>query len=278
LIYNNNMRIDGREIAEEIKSGLKIRIGELAARGIIPKIAIVTLGDEASWSSYVEQKQKVAKELGIDAEVLNLKEANENELLNIVSQIDENPDYHGIIVQRPMPSYISRDKVIETISPKKDVDGFGNNSKFSVPVWLAVKDILERNITGEWGSLRFVVLGRGETAGGPIAAGLTNLGVIPEVIHSQTENPQDLSKSADVIISCVGKPKIITREKIRQGVILIGVGTHDENGKMKGDYEESEVENIAAAYTPTPGGVGPVNLSYLFTNLITAAEDSILAE
>ncbi len=265
------MRIDGKKIAEDIRRDLHKQIGDLIAHGITPKIAIITLGEESSWQAYVKQKIKVADELGIKAVLFDLQDANEEKLLKLIRELENDPNYHGIIVQRPLPSYINKQKIIEAVSPEKDIDGFHPQSKFEVPVWLAVKKVLEDTESLN-PNLSFAVLGRGETAGGPITTGLKKLGISPVIIDSKTENAAELLKSADIIISAVGKSRVVTSENLKPGVILIGVGTHVENG----DYEETEIEQIAKAYTPTPGGIGPINLSFLFHNLITAASSKVV--
>lgn len=267
------MKIDGRKIAEEIRSELKVRIQELTGWGIVPKIAIITLGPESSWETYVRQKIKVTGELGIKAVLITLENADQSKLIRTLREIDSDPNYHGIIVQRPMPGNIDRAAVVNAISPEKDIDGFRSDSKFEVPVWLAVKRILsESGIMNyeSWKKQKFVVIGKGETAGGPIARGLKKLEVEPQIIDSKTQNPEEILKSADVIISCVGESGVVRSENLKKGVILIGVGTHGEDLGLRGDYSEQEIENVAGAYTPTPGGVGPVNLSYLFSNLVKA--------
>ena len=305
------MRIDGRKIAQEIRNDLKSKIQDLRSKNIVPKIAIITLGPEDSWEIYVRQKIKVARELGIKAVLLTLENAAQNKLIRTVKQIDSDSNYHGIIVQRPMPANFDRTAIINSISPEKDIDGFRPDSKFEVPVWLAVKRLLEESLSqlsvlgsqlSESGlpvvsqsvseqknrkqtnqilktenrkpitDFSFVVLGKGETAGGPIARGLRKLGVEPQIIDSRTQNPDEILKKADVIISCVGKSGVLRSENLKKGVILIGVGTHGEDTGLRGDYNEQEIEQVAVAFTPTPGGVGPVNLSYLFSNLVHAAE------
>ena len=270
------MRIDGGKIAQEIRDELKSEIEELSKKGITPKIAIITLGPENSWETYVRQKIKVARELGIKAVLINLEEADEEKLIRIVKQIDSDSNYHGIIIQRPIPSNFNRERVVNSISLEKDVDGFISDSKFEVPVWRAVKRILhESRIMNQesWKELKFAVVGKGETAGAPVIHSLKQLGIEPQVMDSKTENSDQILKSADIIISCVGKSNIIKVEQIKKGAILIGVGIRGEDGTVKGDYNEEEIESIAVAYTPTPGGVGPVNLSYLFSNLIEATKN-----
>lgn len=283
------MKINGTNIADEIKDSLNKRIGNLIARGVTPKIAIITLGDESSWESYVSQKLKVADLLGIKAVLINLADSDEKTLLKTIHEIDVDPLYHGIIVQRPMPTNISREKVIEAISASKDIDGFRPDSPFEVPVWLAVRRLLEQSLAQSskllprgkagkaqsLGELKFAVLGKGETAGGPIARGLKRMGIEPKIIDSKTENPKSILKKADVIISAVGKSRVVVPENLKSGVVLIGVGTHNEDGKIRGDYRAIEIESVAKNFTTTPGGVGPVNLAYLFSNLVTAAEASV---
>ncbi len=270
------MKISGRKIAGEMRAELKTQVAELTKKGIIPKIAIVTLGPESSWETYVRQKLKVADELGIRAVLINLTDANQEKLLRTVSEIDSDPNINGIIVQRPMPSAINRKAVVNAISREKDIDGFRPDSTFEVPVWLAVKRLivesqLKLDIQKGWREFNFVVIGKGETAGGPIARGLKQMEIEPKVIDSKTKNPNKIFKNADVIISCVGKQNIIKPEQIKKGAILIGVGIRGEDGRARGDYNDMEIEQRAGSFTPTPGGVGPVNLSYLFNNLIKAA-------
>jgi methylenetetrahydrofolate dehydrogenase (NADP+)/methenyltetrahydrofolate cyclohydrolase len=182
-----------------------------------------------------------------------------------------------MIVQRPLPDSINKQNVTNAIDSEKDIDGFAPESKYEVPVWLAAKKLTAEslwnlNINKNWRELKFVVVGKGETAGGPTIRGLRKLGVEPEIVDSKTQNPDEAIKKGDIVITCAGKPGIINSGNIKNGAILIGVGTRGEDGRLRGDYNEEEIKDIAASYTPTPGGVGPVNLSYLFQNLIDAAE------
>ncbi len=276
------MRISGKKVADEIKADLILRIEDLRKKNIKPKIAIITLGPEGAWETYVRQKLKVATELGIEAVFIPLGGADEKSLLKKIEEINQDKSFHGMIVQRPMPGVINKKTVTDAIAPEKDVDGFQENSKFEVPVWLATKRLIEVSLAElgtkkKWSEFNFVILGKGETAGAPAIKALKKLGAEPMVIDSKTRNPNDLIKNADIVITSVGKSRVINKSNIKPGVILIGVGTHvaNEDGKLHGDYEESEIENLAGSYTPTPGGVGPVNLSYLFQNLVEAAEAQI---
>lgn len=270
------MKIDGREIAKKITDELKIEVQRLNSENIFPKLAIVTLGQEDAWSTYVRQKIKLGDRLGVTTELINLSRTTDYELINLVELLDHNPAIHGIIVQRPMPDEIENARTINAISPKKDIDGFRKDSDYEVPVWLAVKRVLEEVKGSEefpkWiKTQNVVVLGKGETAGAPISNGLKKLGASVEIIDSKTENREFLIKNADIIVSAVGK-KVINASDLKSGVVLVGVGLFRENEKLQGDYDEAEIKNVSSFYTPTPGGIGPINLAYLFDNLIKAAQ------
>jgi methylenetetrahydrofolate dehydrogenase (NADP+)/methenyltetrahydrofolate cyclohydrolase len=165
--------------------------------------------------------------------------------------------------------------VTDTVQLSKDVDGFLPNSPFNVPVALSVGEILQSvdpNFPQSAKDKKIVVIGRGETAGGPIYQYLVKVGLSPEVVHSKTTNPDEIIKNADIVISCVGKKDVITAANTKPGATLVSVGIwRDENGKLHGDYDVSAIASIAQHYTPTPGGVGPVNVACLMQNLIAAA-------
>lgn len=235
------------------------------------------------------------------------------ELTNKIKTLNNDPAVHAILIQRPLPPQIDPHKLELLVSPQKDIDGFHPSSAYTFPLPLAVIKILEevhklkinrgvasvglpierlesakpRTKPSDWENARqapdnlvswlktqkIVVLGKGPTGGGPILKYFTKLNLDPTLIDSKTPNPGKLLKQADIIISAVGKPGIITSGQIKKGVILISVGIfRGEDGKLHGDYSESDIENKAAFFTPTPGGVGPVNVAMLMDNLVTAAE------
>lgn len=275
------MELNGKELAEPIQKKLKEDIENLKQKGIIPKLAIVTLGPEEAWEAYVNQKIKLAKKLGVDIEFANLKKGNEKKLLTLIKKLNNDPTIHGIIVQRPMPASINKSMITNSILPIKDVDGFRDSSPYEVPVWLAVYFFISQalQVTNEAKLIKtlsnqsILVIGKGETAGMPSILGFKKLGLNVKVIDSKTKNVSDLIKKADVIISAVGK-KVVREKDLKQGVILIGVGIRRDDKKLRGDYDEDEVKNIAKYYTPTPKGVGPINLSFLFKNLVLACKNS----
>lgn len=277
------MRINGRAIAQKLLDRLRKEIKTFDAT---PAIAVIVVGEEPVWQAYVRQKLLKGEEIGAKV-IVSRHPANisHQKLLKIVQDFNNDQNVHGIIVQRPLPSQINRQALSLTISPKKDVDGFHSESLYPMPVAEAVMRILEEVYKiGVGGAESFnnwlhsnsiVVIGKGETAGQPVINALQKLGIIPNVIDSRTHNPEFITKDADIIISCVGKPEMIKPEALKKGVILIGVGLYkDVAGKLHTDYDEEKIKDIAAFYTPAPGGVGPVNVACLLENLVNAAKIS----
>lgn len=277
------MELSGRVLAETVLADVKKKVLRLTKNGTIPELAIVTVGGEDAWISYVSQKEKTAQRLGIKTNLIHLSAANERELLDTLKKLNEDKKTHGIIVQRPIPKEYDRQKVVQVIENIKDIDGFRSDSLYIVPVLLAIQHFireaygvitasdLEKVLINQ----SVCVAGKGETAGGPATEWLSTIQAAYTVIDSKTKDPCQELKNADLVICAVGKSGVIKPECLKKGVILIGVGTHKENGKLIGDYNVEEIKDIAKAWTPTPGGVGPLNLAYLFQNLLTAAEKQV---
>lgn len=274
------MELSGRVLAETVLEDVKSRMLKLAESGSIPELAIVTVGGEEAWHSYVSQKLKTAERLGIKTQFTNLNGESEKELLDTIARLNENKNIHGIIIQRPVPKSFDRKKVIDSIAPIKDIDGFRDDSIYIVPVLLAIQRFIREAMGVTTASelqkvlinQSILVAGKGETAGGPAIEWLQSIHANFKVLDSKTKDPKELIKNADIILCATGKNNVIKPEYLKKGVKLIGIGTHKEDGKLKGDYDVEEIKDIASVWTPTPGGVGPLNLSYLFQNLITAAE------
>ncbi len=274
------MELSGKTLSIPIHEDIRKRVVDLSSKGTIPELAIITVGGEDTWLSYVSQKQKTAERLGIKTELIHIKSTEEQKLLKTVKKLNENKNIHGIIIQRPLPNSFDRQKAVNIISPKKDVDGFRSDSNHIIPMVLAVEHFIREAYEVLPGmdlqkvliNQSVTVVGKGETAGRPILEWLESLGISANVIDSKTKNVCEILKTSDIIITGLGKTGIIKTECLTNGVVLIGIGLHKKNGKLIGDYDQDAVKDIAKAYTPTPGGVGPLNLSYLFKNLIDAAE------
>lgn len=263
------------------------------------------MGDDPASESYVAQKKKKGEALGAVVDVLVFpKNVSQRELVVRIQELNRNPKVHGIIVQRPLPNHVEEQVIDEAVSPEKDVDGFLEESPFQEPITLAVdallkealkeiaamphhKDQISLNIADYAGiddyikneykawiqQKKVIVIGKGKTGGTPIINYFHSLNVIPEVIDSKTPNPSEITKQADIIITTVGKPNVLSKDAIKKGVILIAIGMHrGKDGKLHGDYEENDIEGIADVYTGVPGGVGPVNVAMLLSNLIEAAK------
>lgn len=276
------MEISGKKLQEELLPDLKRRIENLKLKGVNPAIGIVTLGPEETWEAYVGQKIKLAKNLGIEARLVNIHPKSTDDVLSVISDLNNDPTIHGLIVQRPFPTHIDTDKVIQSVSKYKDIDGFRNDSEFEVPVWLAVQHFLthvsrlpDASEFQFWLSNQSIlVIGKGETAGSPVIRGLQKLKIEPKIMDSKTNNRNELFMNADVIIFATGKRVEVPYGLLKKNCILIGIGLHREDEKLVGDFDENEAKNYVSYYTPSPGGVGPLNLAFLFENLLTAAEHS----
>lgn len=282
------MLLDGKTVANHILAELIIRVDALGEKGIIPHLAVVRVGDDPQTTSYVAQKEKKAKEIGAVVSVYNHPDnISQEKVQETINFLQKDPTIHGIILQLPIPKHLDEHALIHSIDPKKDVDGFVPNSPFTVPLATAVMKLLEIPMikdaltTGEsfneWLiAHEIVVMGKGPTGGIPIIKELEKRGVGPVVIDSKTKNPEALTKKADIIITAVGKPNILTKDMIKKDVILLNVGmTKGGDEKFYGDYSDEDIKDTASWYTPTPGGVGPVNVACLMENLVSAAENSI---
>lgn len=276
------MIIDGREIAKKILDKLAIRVQRLKKKGITPTLAIILVGDNPESVSYVGQKELKATKIGAKAIVHRLKKGTpEKKILELIEKLNKDSKIHGIIVQRPVEG-VSSEILNEAVSPEKDVDGFHSESKFEFPIARAVLTLIEHvwrsnNEVDQFEDFlrktQIVLIGKGETGGYPIIRTLKKLQVPFEVVDSRTPNSSLITKNADILISAVGKPGVVRAAELKNGVILISIGlSKEKDGKLHGDYNEEEIRNIASWYTPTPGGVGPVNVAMLLKNLIEAAE------
>jgi methylenetetrahydrofolate dehydrogenase (NADP+) / methenyltetrahydrofolate cyclohydrolase len=264
------MKIDGKNIAQQILSDLKPQVLNLKKNHITPTLAVILIGNNESSLSYIKQKQLKASEIGAEIKLFHFETIALVNLIELINKLNKDKKIHGIIVQRPMPQEIDRDRISHAIDPKKDVDGFNPKSSFDAPVAKAVIEILKIIEITYLDDYKITVIGKGETAGGPIIKYLLKLGAHPLIVDKQSKNPEELIKNSDIIISASGQ-QLIKPEILNKNQILIGVGLYLKDGKLKGDYEISEVENKVKYFTPTIGGVGPVNVAFLMSNLVRSA-------
>lgn len=275
------MKINGNGIAKKILAKLKDKLKKLQ---ITPKLAIILVGDNPISQSYVLQKEKKAKELGIKTTIIKLSSSGitKNLLKEKVGKLNNDNHTNGIIIQRPLPSQITSDFATNIIVKEKDVDGLRKDSLFESPMGQAVKEILnsigvltllKRKKINKFVSYKITIIGKGETGGRPVIDFFKKQGIEPVVIDSKTKNPQRLIKRADIVISTVGKSGVIKTKDLKKGVVLIGIGMHkNKEGKFEADYNQKEIEKVASFYTPVPGGVGPITVSMLLKNVVKAVE------
>lgn len=268
--------IDGLGLANEIIKEIKNEVDKLEVK---PKLVVILVGNDNASQIYVKNKQKRCLEVGIDSEVLHLDEnTNQTELLDIIKQLNENSKVNAILVQMPLPKHIDQNKVIEAISPIKDVDGFHpynvgklalNMAPYSIACTpsgiLKLLNAYNIEIKGK----QVVIVGRSNIVGRPLASLLLNNDATISVCHSKTENLKQVAKTADILISAVGKPNFINSSFIKENAVVIDVGINrDKNNKLTGDVDFEDVFDKCNFITPVPKGVGPMTIAMLLQNTL----------
>ena len=275
-------KIDGKLVSAALRASVADEVKELNKKGISPSLAVILVGDDPASAVYVRNKERACLETGIIPRQITLpKETTEDELLFLIDKLNRDSEIHGILVQLPLPKHISEERVIEAISSKKDVDAFTHDSvgrimegKYSfLPCTPAgVMELLRYynlDVTGK----ECVVIGRSNIVGKPMAMLLLNANATVTVCHSRTKNLPEVCKRADIIVCAVGKAGFLTADMVKEGAVVIDVGINrNEEGKLCGDVNFSEVEPKASMITPVPGGVGPMTIAMLLKNTLTAAK------
>lgn len=275
--------INGKEVAEKIKLQVKEEIKSL---GKDVTLAVVIVGDNPASKVYVNNKKKACKLVGIQSLEYGLPEnTSEDELLSLIDRLNNYNYVDGILVQLPLPRHINTDMVIERINPEKDVDGFTaiNTGK----LWIGQYDIAPCTAIGVIELLDYynidiagkhcVIVGRSNIVGKPVAALMLERNATVTVCHSKTQNLYDITRTADILITAVGKPKFITRDMVKDGAVVIDVGINrDENGKLYGDVDFENVKDKTTAITPVPGGCGPMTVAMLMKNTLEAAKSQMI--
>lgn len=272
--------LDGKQIAKEYRQGLQLQVEELNKQGYTPKLSVILVGNDGASQSYVKAKKKAAEKIGMISEIVHLDETtSEEDVLKELERLNNDDSVSGILVQVPLPKQVSEQKVLESINPDKDVDGFhpSNIGKLYIDEQtfvpctpLGIMEILKHADIDLEGK-HAVVIGRSHIVGQPVSKLLLQANATVTVLHSRTKDMSKHLKDADVIVSAVGKPGLVSKDVVKEGAVIIDVGnTPDENGKLKGDVDYEEVKEIAGAITPVPGGVGPLTITMVLNNTLLA--------
>lgn len=270
--------IDGKAIAQKVCDDLKTKISSL--KNEAPSLAVILVGDDEASHIYVRNKKKKAEEVGIACQIVELSSSiGENALLETIDELNNNPHINGIIVQLPLPKHLNEQKIISHISPDKDVDGFtpynsgllsyNNPQAFISATPKGVLELLKSTGIDLVGK-HAVVIGRSNIVGRPMAKLLLNADCTVTVTHSRTVNLPEITKTADIIVSACGRPKMIKADWIKDGAIILDVGITRIDGHLHGDADFDEVKEKASFVTPVPGGVGPMTIAMLLVNTYEA--------
>ena len=277
--------LDGKTLAKKIRKELKLEVEELKQKGIIPKLAVIMVGDNSASQVYVRNKSRACEKVGIEfEEFLFDKDTLEEELINTIDNLNKDEKIHGILLQSPVPKHINIQKAFERISPSKDVDGFnavnvgklatGQDAFISCTPYGIVKILEEYGIETE--GKNAVILGRSNIVGKPMIQCMLNKNATVTVCHSRTKNIEEIKKNADILIAAIGKPKFVTENMVKTGAVVIDVGINRlEDGSLCGDVDFENLCEKASYITPVPGGVGPMTIAMLLNNVVKAAKLSL---
>ncbi len=274
--------IDGKAISQAVKDEIKSRTAELSAKGTEACLAVILVGEDPASQVYVKNKKKACEYCGIKSLSYELPaDTTEEKLLELIAELNERSDVNGILVQLPLPKGIDEDRVLDAISPDKDVDGFHpvNVGKLSIGkkgfvscTPAGVIQLLKRSgieISGK----ECVVVGRSNIVGKPMSMLLLQENGTVTVCHSRTKDLKEVTKRADILVVAIGKPKFIDASYVKEGAVVIDVGIHrQDDGKLCGDVDYASVEPVASAITPVPGGVGPMTIAMLMYNCLASVD------
>ena len=275
--------IDGKSLAKKIREGLKDDVAKLKKKGIIPKLAVIMVGDDKASKVYVKNKSKACEEIGIEyEEFLRNSDITMDELLSLIDELNARDDIHGILLQSPIPKHLDINKAFNRIVYRKDVDGFnpvnvgklviGEDCFISCTPFGVMKMLEEYDIDIE--GKNAVVVGRSNIVGKPLAQCLLAKNATVTICHSRTKNIHQITTNADILVAALGKPKYIKDTMVKEGAVVIDVGINrTEDGKLVGDVDFESVSKKASYITPVPGGVGPMTIAMLMTNLVKSAKN-----
>lgn len=274
--------LEGKKVATALDETMTKRVQVLKEKGVTPGLAVILVGDNSASAVYVRNKKRRAEKLGIDFQLIHFDTTvTEKELLSKINELNNDPAIDGFIVQLPVPDHIDEDKVIEAISPAKDVDGFtpisvGNlwiGTPLTKPATasgiLMMLDYYNVDLDGK----NVVIVGRSNIVGKPTAALMLDRNATVTITHSHTKNLKEITGKADVLVVAIGQAKFIKKDYVKDQAIVIDVGMdRDENGKLCGDVDFDDVKDHVSMITPVPGGVGPMTITALVDQVIELAE------
>ena len=274
--------IDGKAVSAAVRERVRLETQELKKQGVTPGLAVIIVGDDPASQVYVRNKEKACAEVGFYSEKFALPaETTQQELNALVQELNARKDINGILCQLPLPGHLNDKEVINLIDPIKDVDAFHPVNVGAIMIGdyhflpctpAGIMELLHS--TGiEIAGKKAVVIGRSNIVGKPMAMLLLHADATVEITHSKTANLKEITKEADILVAAVGRAKFVTADMVKEGAVVIDVGMNrDENGKLCGDVDFDSVAEKCSFITPVPGGVGPMTISMLMQNTLTAAK------
>ena len=278
--------IDGKLLSAEVRESLKSEVQGLREKGIIPNLAVILVGEDKASQIYVKNKSKACQDVGIKYEEFILPSSiTMEELLKLIDELNGRKDVHGILLQSPVPKHLNIDEAFERISPEKDVDGFNpvnvgrlclKQDGFVSCTPAGIMKMFEKyNI--ELAGKNAVVLGRSNIVGKPMSLCLLNKDATVTICHSKTKNLADITRQADILVVALGKAKFVTKDMVKDGAVVIDVGINRTDEGLLGDVDFENVKEKTSYITPVPGGVGPMTVAILMSNVVKSAK-KILGE
>lgn len=280
--------MSGKLLSDELNEEMKIDVIKLKEKGIVPGLVVVLVGDDPASQTYVKNKEKRAGKLGIHSVIERYPDTiSELELLRVINRLNKDDQFHGILVQLPLPKHIDSIKILNAINPAKDVDGFhpinmgklfiGQPDRIPCTPYGIMKLLQRYDIDIE--GKNAVIIGRSNIVGKPIAQLLVMKNATVTIAHSKTKDLAALARTADILVVAIGRGHMITKEFVKPGAVVIDVGMNrDENGKLIGDVKSDEVQEVAGYLTPVPKGVGPMTITMLMYQTIESAKSSLTSQ
>ncbi len=266
------MELSGKIVAQKIQAELKKEIQNLKEQGTIPSLAVILVGENPASLTYVRAKEAVAEKLGVDFRLFHFAiNARENQVLDLVNELNNNNRFNGIVIQLPVPAEIDAEEIIQAVDPKKDIDGL--QGQITPPAAGAIIELMKYYHLSWEGDI--VLVGHGRLVGEPLEKILVKQGLNPRIFNAQSPEIKHETLKAKILVAATGMPGLIKPEMVSSEAIVLDAGTAESGGKVKGDVEPAVYFKVKA-YSPVPGGIGPVTVAMLMKNLVEAAKKPIL--